>query len=97
MAKQNIFDNETFFEGYKALREKDVNANIIFEYPALCSLLPDLNGKRILDLGCGFGEHCVEYVRKGAERVVGIDISQKMLEVAVKENSDPKISYTNYL
>ena len=93
MAKQNIFDNEVFFEGYKKIRDNEVNANNLFELPALRSLLPDLKGKRILDLGCGFGEHCMEYVAKGAEKVVGVDISEKMLEVAKKENSDPKITY----
>ena len=93
MAKQNIFDNEVFFEGYKKIRDNEVNANNLFEIPALRSLLPDLKGKRILDLGCGFGEHCVEFVAKGAEKVVGIDISEKMLEVAKKENSDPGITY----
>ena len=35
----------------------------------------------------------MDYIRKGAERIVGIDISEKMLEVAKKENSDHKISY----
>ncbi len=93
MAKQNIFDNEVFFDGYKKLREKEVNANNLFELPTLYKLLPDVKGKRILDLGCGFGEHCIEYVNAGAERVVGVDISEKMLEVARKENSDPKITY----
>ena len=93
MAKQNIFDNETFFEGYKKIREREVNANTLFEIPALYSLLPDLKGAKILDLGCGFGEHCMDYIRMGAEKVVGIDISEKMLEVAKQENSDPKITY----
>ena len=93
MAKQNIFDNETFFEGYRAIRDREGNANDLFEIPALFSLLPDLNGKSILDLGCGFGEHCVEFVNKGASKVVGIDISEKMLEVAKKENSNPAITY----
>ena len=95
MAKQNIFDNETFFEGYKKIREREANANTLFEIPALFSLLPDLNGKKILDLGCGFGEHCKEFVNKGAEEVTGIDISEKMLAVAREENSDPKITYIN--
>ena len=95
MAKQNIFDNDIFFEGYKGIRDREVNANILFEIPALFSLLPDLKGLHILDLGCGFGEHCTEFVRRGAERVVGIDISEKMLEVAKAENSDPKIEYIN--
>ncbi len=93
MAKQNIFDNETFFEGYKHIRDREGNANDLFEIPALFSLLPDLTGKSVLDLGCGFGEHCVEFVKKGASKVVGIDISEKMLEVAMKENSNPAITY----
>ncbi len=93
MAKQNIFDNETFFEGYKKIRENEANANDLFEIPALFSLLPDLKGKRVLDLGCGFGEHCVEYVHRGAEKVVGIDISEKMLAVAKDKNSDRHIEY----
>lgn len=95
MSKQNIFDNEIFFDGYKKLRERAVNANNLFEIPALFSMMPDLNGKRVLDLGCGFGEHCKMFVERGAEKVVGIDISNKMLEVAKSENIDPKIVYIN--
>ncbi|MBR4395681.1 MAG: class I SAM-dependent methyltransferase [Eubacteriaceae bacterium] len=93
MAKQDIFDDETFFEGYRKIRDNEANANILFEMPALFSLLPDMEGKTVLDLGCGFGEHCIEYIRRGAARVVGIDISKKMLEIARKENSDPRIEY----
>lgn len=95
MAKQNIYDNEIFFEGYKGIRENKANANVLFEIPALTSLLPDIKGKRILDLGCGFGEHCKMFVDAGAESVTGIDISEKMLEVARKENLHPKIEYIN--
>ena len=95
MAKQNIYDNEIFFEGYKKIRENEANANNVFEIPALFSLLPELKGKTVLDLGCGFGEHCKGFVEKGAAKVVGIDISEKMLEVAKEENSDPKITYLN--
>ncbi len=95
MAKQNIYDNEIFFEGYKRIRDNENNANNLFEIPALFSMMPDLNGKKVLDLGCGFGEHCRRFVNDGADQVTGIDISEKMLEVARKENSDSKISYIN--
>lgn len=95
MSQQNIYDNETFFAGYKRIRENTSNANILFETPALFSLLPDLKGKKILDLGCGYGDHCAEFVRMGAERVVGIDISRKMLAVAEAENAHPCIEYRN--
>ena len=95
MAKQNIYDDPMFFEGYLKTREKEDNANDLFEIPALFSLLPDLSGKSVLDLGCGYGEHCKNFIKMGAVKVVGVDISEKMLEVAHKENSDPKITYLN--
>lgn len=95
MAKQNIYDNETFFSGYMELRKREVNANNLFEIPTLYKLLPDLTGKRVLDLGCGSGERCVDYMKRGALKVTGIDISEKMLDVAKSENADPGITYLN--
>ncbi len=95
MAKQNLYDNETFFEGYRKIRENEHNANNLFEIPALFSLLPDLTDKSVLDLGCGFGDHCSQFVARGAKKVVGVDISEKMLEVAKRENDHENITYLN--
>ena len=85
MARQNIYDNDIFFEGYSKIRERKNNANELFEKPALFSLVPPLEGKAVIDLGCGYGEHCMEYIRRGAASVVGIDISEKMLEIGQKK------------
>jgi len=93
--KQNIYDNQTFFDGYKKLRENQNSANIIIEKPCIFSLLPDMTNKNVLDMGCGYGENCKEFIRLGASLVQGIDISNKMLEVAMSENSDDKIIYSN--
>ena len=95
MSKQNIFDNEIFFEGYKALRDNDINYNDLLEQPAMAKMLPELNGKSVLDLGCGYGHNCLDFVNRGAERVVGVDISEKMLSVAKEESSHSKIEYFN--
>jgi SAM-dependent methyltransferase len=84
---QNIYDNPDFFEGYRKLRENPDNANILEEKPALFALAPDLQGKSVLDLGCGYGENCAEFLKMGAARVVGVDISEKMLAVAKAETS----------
>lgn len=93
MSQQNIYDNSTFFEGYKKIRKRKSNANDLFETPALFSLLSDLQGKTILDLGCGVGGHCFEFVNRGAKKVVGIDISKKDAGSGRKRKS----SFKNYL
>ena len=72
MARQNIYDDEVFFSGYKKIRDNQVNANNLFEIPALFSMMPELKGKRVLDLGCGFGEHCKKIVDYGAEKSLGL-------------------------
>lgn len=90
---QSIFDNDHFFEKYRELRSTEDNYNCLVEQPAIKELLPDLEGKAILDLGCGYGNNCIDFIRKGASRVVGIDISHKMLEVAQKVNSNELIDY----
>ena len=95
MSKQNIYDNEVFFNGYHKIRENENNANNLFEKPALFSLLPSLENKTVLDLGCGYGEHCIRFVEEGAKKVIGIDISKNMLSVAKAENSHQRITYLN--
>lgn len=44
--------------------------------------LPDLNGKRFLDLGCNEGFFCGEALRQGATRVVGIEKNAKFVAAA---------------
>ena len=76
---QNIYDNPEFFKGYIALRQNPHSANEMLEKPALFSLAPVLDGKRVLDLGCGCGENCAEFFRRGAASVTGLDISEHAL------------------
>lgn len=95
MSKQNIYDNVTFFDSYSALRKEESNFNVLLEQPAMMKLLPDVSGKKVLDLGCGFGDNCIDFIEKGATSVVGVDISEKMLTVAKTENSHSNIQYIN--
>lgn len=90
---QNIYDNDAFFEGYMRIRERACNANDLIVDPAVNKHLPDLNGKTVLDLGCGYGKKCVDFANRGARSVLGIDISEKMLSLAKEKCSDKKITY----
>lgn len=40
---------------------------------------PSLAGLKILDLGCGNGELCAEFYARGADQIIGIDISANMI------------------
>lgn len=91
--EQNIFDDQTFFTEYQKLGDNRANYNNLIEQPAMKKLMPDTAGKSVLDLGCGCGHNCVDFVRNGAESVLGIDISEKMLAVANKEAKNDKIKY----
>jgi 2-polyprenyl-3-methyl-5-hydroxy-6-metoxy-1,4-benzoquinol methylase len=41
-----------------------------------------LSGATVLDIGCGSGVYCFEAARRGAARVVGIDIAEDMVHLA---------------
>ncbi|MFJ7826623.1 class I SAM-dependent methyltransferase [Psychrobacillus sp. NPDC096623] len=91
--KQNIYDNDIFFKSYTSLRDSGITYNDFVEQPAIKSAISSLNGKNILDLGCGTGEFAKYCVENGATKVVGIDISKNMIEHANKENKHEKIDY----
>ncbi|MFN3306976.1 MAG: class I SAM-dependent methyltransferase [Candidatus Kapaibacteriota bacterium] len=50
-----------------------------------------IEGKTVLDIGCGPGLYSVELARIGASKVVGIDFAPKMIELAKKFAQDYKV------
>jgi 2-polyprenyl-3-methyl-5-hydroxy-6-metoxy-1,4-benzoquinol methylase len=51
----------------------------------------DVTGKSVLDIGCGSGIYSVDFARRGAKRVVGVDFSSNMLEMARAEAKKEKV------
>lgn len=89
---QNIFDDNVFFSEYIKLR-RGKNYNDLLEQPAMRKLLPDVRGKTVLDIGCGYGRESYLFAQSGAKQVIGVDISRKMLELARREYSHPDVEY----
>lgn len=90
---QNKYDDEKFFEKYKKMRRSEKGLAGAGEWPSLQKMLPSLKGKRVLDLGCGMGWHCRYAAEQGAKKVIGIDVSAKMLAQAQSKNTAPQIEY----
>jgi SAM-dependent methyltransferase len=55
--------------------------NAYCERPGILALMPNVEGKRILDAGCGPGTYTVWLVEHGAG-VVGVDVSPNMVKLA---------------
>lgn len=89
----NTYDNEKFFSQYAAMPRSREGLSAAGEWRQLRPLFPPLAGKSVLDLGCGYGWHCKFSAEQGAEQVLGIDLSGKMIEEAQKRNSGPGITY----
>lgn len=91
--KENKYDDDRFFSQYAQMSRSVEGLKGAGEWHILQKMLPDFTGKRVLDLGCGFGWHCIYAIEHGAKNVTGIDISEKMLEEAQKRNSSSFIEY----
>lgn len=89
----NKYDDPKFFDKYAQMERSQRGLGGAGEWAALEPLLPDFNGRRVLDLGCGYGWHCNYAASRGAAQVIGIDSSAKMLKRAEELKSDPNISY----
>lgn len=63
------------------------------EWHQLKPLFPDLHGKIVLDLGCGYGWHCKFAAENGAKAVLSIGQSEKMIAEAQRRNGDSRIEY----
>ena len=90
---QNIYDNPEFFAGYSRLGRSVEGLEGAPEWPALSALLPELRGRKAVDLGCGFGWFCRWAREQGAAEVLGIDVSENMLVRARADTADAAITY----
>lgn len=93
MHRVSEYDNGAFFKEYAQMPRSRDGLPAAGEWHQLKPLFPLLEGKSMLDLGCGYGWHCKYAQTQGAARVLGIDLSARMLGEARKRNADARIEY----
>lgn len=91
--KENKYDDPLFFEKYSQMDRSKKGLDGAGEWKTLENMLPDFQGKKVLDLGCGYGWHCEYAADHGAAEVTGVDISEKMLEEARKSHKKGNTTY----
>jgi SAM-dependent methyltransferase len=91
--KQNIYDDTDFFENYGKMPRSVDGLNSAGEWHVLKNMLPDFQNKNVLDLGCGYGWHCIYAKEQGAKNVIGIDLSKKMIDKAMENSKELSIAY----
>ena len=89
----NLYDNQDFFDAYAQMYRSQHGLEGAGEWHQLQPLFPELSGKTVLDLGCGYGWHCKYAAEQGAKSVLGIDQSEKMIAEAEKRNAAENIKY----
>lgn len=93
MNAQNIYDDPEFFAGYTSLDRQVRGLDGAAEWPVLRLLLPDLAGRRVVDLGCGFGWFSRWADEHDAASVLGFDMSAKMLDRARSDTASAAVEY----
>lgn len=89
----NQYDNPEFFNAYAQMSRSQFGLEGAGEWHQLKPMFPDLKGKSVLDLGCGYGWHCKYAIEQGAASVLGIDQSEKMIAEARRRNAAAGIEY----
>ena len=90
---QNVYDDPAFFAGYSDFPRSRLGLAGTAEWPSFRALLPAIAGKRVIELGCGFGHLSRWLAGEGAHSVLGLDLSEKMLDGARAATHDPAVDY----
>lgn len=90
---QNINDNEHFYKGYTKIRNNKLSYNEMIEMPVMKEELPDINGKMVLDIGCGMGKFIKYMLELNPKQIVGLDISNNMISYAKEHVNDEIVSF----
>ena len=78
-------------EGYRDIADQydqtysTLSFRIPIEEHSILKLLGDVRGRSILEVACGTGHYTRALLRRGAARVLGVDLSEDMLRVAREE------------
>ena len=88
-------DYNAIAQQYKKCKEHPWRSRI--ETYSLMNRIGNLEGKRVLDVACGEGFYTRKLRQSGAEEVVGIDLSEAMIQLARDQESRDPLGITYHI
>ncbi|HVO76027.1 MAG TPA: class I SAM-dependent methyltransferase [Ignavibacteriaceae bacterium] len=85
-------DNIEAYNQWSEDYDKTINKTRGLEGMAIRKVLEKIYFKNVLEIGCGTGKN-TEWLLSKAERIIGVDFSEKMLEKAEKKIKNNKVKF----
>jgi len=73
------------YERWASTYDQAPNPLLNLEARKLAALIPNMKGKRVLDLACGTGRWLERISAQGADSAIGVDLSAAMLRIAARK------------
>ncbi|MFS1511597.1 class I SAM-dependent DNA methyltransferase [Chengkuizengella sp. SCS-71B] len=80
----SAYNDEQFFKNYIKRRNRKESPNNIIEKPVLLEMIGNIEGKKVLDLGCGEAKFGLELLQRGCISYDGVEGSENMVREAIK-------------
>jgi ubiquinone/menaquinone biosynthesis C-methylase UbiE len=94
--KNNVFENYWHDQANawaQSIREgKDIFRDF-YSLPAFIEFIGNINGKHVLDVGCGEGSNTRTFAKLGAH-ITGVDLAENMIRIAQEEESKKPLGIT---
>ncbi|SDB13621.1 Methyltransferase domain-containing protein [Pseudobutyrivibrio sp. YE44] len=81
-------DWNSMARAYEEFNNAEDSYSFNIEWPCIKELLPDLNGRTVVDLGCGTGIFTFLLEKSLPSKLIGIDLSEEMLSIAKKKSDE---------
>ena len=92
---EHVLDTADGYDRWAAVYDSDGNPLTHLEEPEVGRLLGDVEGKSLLDVGCGTGRHAIALAQRGA-KVTALDFSDGMLAQARAKDAADAVTFVQH-